>query len=216
VIFSKFRHFLQLRGCCMNFGARCSRMVLDLLCILLVAAFWTVPQCLGQSTYTAQLSGVVTDSSGAVIPGAKVILTDEPTGAATTYLTDGHGIYVFNGIRPSTYIIRVEAPNMASQERKGVVLAVSQQATLNFTLNPGVVSESVTVTEQVPLLDTGNAALGTDVTTEYFRDMPLVNRSMFGLVFLAGGVTETTGSGTQDSYPSGTNFVSNGAAQRHC
>ena len=66
------------------------------------------------------------------------------------------------------------------------------------------------MTEQAPLLDTGNAALGTDVTNEYVRDIPLINRSMFGLVFLAGGVTETTGSGTQDSYPSGTNFVSNG------
>src|SRR5437867_1922445 len=49
-----------------------------------------------------------------------------------------------------------------------------------------------------------------DVTNEYVRDIPLANRSMFGLVFLAGGVTETAGQGTNDSYPSGTNFVSNG------
>ncbi len=68
----------------------------------------------------------------------------------------------------------------------------------------------MTVTEQAPLLDTGSATLGTDVTNEYVKDIPLINRSMFGLVFLAGGVTETTGSGITDSYPSGTNFVSNG------
>ena len=163
-----------------------------------------------QSTYTAQLSGVVTDSSGAVIPGARVVLTDEGTGVASTSLTDSRGIYVFTGVRPSSYTIHVEAANLASQERKGVTLAVSQEASLNFVLTPGTVSETVTVTEQAPLLDTGNAALGTDVTNEYVRDIPLINRSMFGLVFLAGGVTETTGSGTQDSYPSGTNFVSNG------
>jgi Carboxypeptidase regulatory-like domain/TonB dependent receptor-like, beta-barrel len=191
-------------------AARFSRSWFEIFFIVALVAFWTVPHSSAQSTYTAQLSGVVTDSSGGVIPGAKVTLTDEPTGVATTYVTDGHGIYVFTGIRPSTYTIRVEAPNLAAQERKGLVLAVSQQATLNFSLTPGVVSESVTVTEQVPLLDTGNAALGTDVTNEYVRDIPLINRSMFGLVFLAGGVTETTGSGTQDSYPSGTNFVSNG------
>ena len=71
-------------------------------------------------------------------------------------------------------------------------------------------TEVVTVTEQAPLLDTGNASLGTDVTNEYVRDIPLSNRSIFGLVFLAGGVTETAGQGTEDSYPSGTNFVSNG------
>src|SRR5205807_2104579 len=55
-----------------------------------------------------------------------------------------------------------------------------------------------------------NASLGTDVTNEYVRDIPLYGRSMFGLVFLAGGVTETTGSGITDNYPTGTNFVSNG------
>jgi len=164
----------------------------------------------GQSTYTSQLSGEVSDASGGVIPGAKVTLTDEGTGVATTAVTDSRGVYVFTGVRPSTYSVRVEAPSLASQERKGVVLQVSQSAALNFTLTPGTVSETVNVTEQAPLLDTGNAELGTDVTNEYVRDIPLINRSMFGLVFLAGGVTETTGSGTQDSYPNGTNFVSNG------
>ena len=168
------------------------------------------PRAAAQSTYTAQLSGVVKDASGGVIPGAKVILTDETTGVGTSYSTDGRGIYVFTGVRPGSYTIRVEAPGMTPQERKGLTLAVSQQATLDFSLSPGKVSESVTVTEQAPLLDTGDASLGTDVTNEYVRDIPLINRSMFGLVFLAGGVTETTGSGTQDSYPAGTNFVSNG------
>ncbi len=168
------------------------------------------PAAAAQSTYTAQLTGVVTDSSGGVIPGVKVTLVDEGTNVPSTHETDGRGTYVFTGIRPSTYTIRVDAPNMNTQERKGVILAVSQQATLDFTLSPRGVAETVTVTEQAPLLDTGSAALGTDVTNEYVKDIPLINRSMFGLVFLAGGVTETTGSGTQDSYPSGTNFVSNG------
>ena len=163
-----------------------------------------------QSTYTAQLSGVVSDSSGGVIGGAKVTLTDEGTGVGITSVTDQRGIYVFTGQRPATYTIRVEAPSFGAQERKGLVLAVSQQATLDFTLSPVGVAETVTVTDQVPLLDTGNASLGTDVTNEYVRDIPLVNRSFFSLVFLAGGVTETAGQGTEDTYPQGTNFVSNG------
>jgi hypothetical protein len=163
-----------------------------------------------QSTYTAQLTGVVTDASGGVVPGAKVTLTDQATNVGQSYATDGRGVYVFTGIRPGTYNIRVEAPNLGTRERKGMVLAVSQQATLDFTLSPSSVSESVTVTGQAPLLDTGNASLGTDVTNEYVRDIPLPDRSFFGLVFLAGGVTETAGQGTNDSYPTGTNFVSNG------
>jgi len=145
-----------------------------------------------------------------VVPGAKVTLTDQATSVSQSYATDGRGVYVFTGIRPATYDIRVEAPNLGARERKGLVLAVSQQATLDFTLTPTTVTESVTVTGQTPLLDTGNASLGTDVTNEYVRDIPLPDRSFFGLVFLAGGVTETAGQGTNDSYPQGTNFVSNG------
>lgn len=163
-----------------------------------------------QSTYTGQLTGVVTDSSGGVVPGAKVSLVDEATNVGSMATTDNRGIYVFTGIRPATYSIRVEFANFGILERKGVVIAVTQQATIDFVLFPGSVSSSVTVTDQAPLLDTGDASLGTDVTTEYVRDIPLINRSMFGLVFLAGGVTETTGSGTTDNYPAGTNFVSNG------
>ncbi len=165
---------------------------------------------LAQASFTAQLSGVVTDSSGAVIPGVKVTLTDEATNVEVTQETDSRGIYVFTGVRPSTYKIHVEAPQLASQERRGVVLAVSQQANIDFTLTPGSVTESVTVTGQAPLLDTGSSSLGTDVTNEYVRDIPLPDRSFFGLVFLSGGVTETAGQGTSDSYPTGTNFVSNG------
>ena len=163
-----------------------------------------------QATFTGQLTGVVTDSSGGVIAGARVTLTDETTNVGPTSTTDNHGIYVFTGIRPGTYTIKVDAADFGVQERKNVVVAVSQQATLDFTLSPKGISESITVTEQPPLLDTANAALGTDVTNEYVRDIPLPNRSMFGLVFLAGGVTETAGQGTKDCYPSGTNFVSNG------
>jgi hypothetical protein len=197
----------QFKGCGMRFVLRKS---LSLGAVILFLCAADSPALHAQSSYTAQLTGVVTDSSGAVVPGAKVILTDEATNTITTVATNGNGAYVLTGLRPVTYSIRVEAPNFRAQERKGLVLAVSQQATLDFTLSPSTITETVTVTDQAPLLDTGNAALGTVVTNEYVRDIPLVNRSFFSLVFLAGGVTETAGQGTQDSYPSGTNFVSNG------
>ncbi len=165
---------------------------------------------LAQATYTAQLTGTVTDSSGGVVVGAKVTLTDEATNIVSAAVTDDRGVYVFAGLRPGSYTLRVDATNFASVERTSLVLAVNQRATLDVTLKPGSVSASVTVTTQAPLLDTADASLGTDVTNEYVRDIPLTNRSFFGLVFLAGGVTETAGQGTEDSYPSGTNFVSNG------
>ncbi len=187
-----------------------SRVLRATVLVLVVVGWIGATPVFPQSSYTAQLSGTVTDSSGGTIPAAKITLTDEATGVSSTFVTDSRGIYVFTGVRPGTYTIRAEAANLKSQERQGVVLAVSQQATLDFTLSVSSSVESVTVTDQVPLLDTGNASLGTDVTNEYVRDIPLSNRSFFGLVFLAGGVTETAGQGTDDSYPTGTNFVSNG------
>jgi len=75
-------------------------------------------------------------------------------------------------------------------------------------MSPLGVITTVEVTEAAPLLDTESAAIGTDVTNEYVRDIPLYGRNPFQLVFLAGGVTETTGADL--GYPAGTNFVSNG------
>ncbi len=72
------------------------------------------------------------------------------------------------------------------------------------------VSETIEVTQTAPLLDTESATLGTEISSEYVHELPLANRSFFGLTFLAAGVTEVAGSGTGDNYPSGTNFTSNG------
>ncbi len=165
---------------------------------------------LGQASYTAQVRGVVKDQSGAMIPGATVTITNDATGIAGTAHSDDHGFYILTGLRPAVYTIRTEAAGFRVAEQKNVVLQVDQQTSIDFELHPLGVITTVEVTQAAPLLDTESAAIGTDITNEYVRDIPLYNRSMFGLVFLAGGVTETTGSGINDNYPSGTNFVSNG------
>ena len=165
---------------------------------------------IAQGSYRAQLRGVVSDASGAVIVNAVVTITDVGTNISTSVHTDEKGSYYFTGLRPSTYTVKVEAPGFRSTERTGAVLAVDQQSSLNFTLGMAGVSTIVQVTTAAPLLDTESATLGTDVTAEYVKELPLLNRDFFGLTFLAGGVTETAGSGITDNYPTGTNFVSNG------
>ena len=164
----------------------------------------------GQASYTAQIRGVVTDKSGAVVQNATVTITNNGTGISTTSHTDDHGLYTVTGLRPDAYSIKAQAEGFQMEERKDVVLQVSQQTTIDFTLRPPGVLATIEVTESLPTLDSESAAIGTDITNEYVRDIPLLNRSFFGLAFLAGGVTETTGSGISDNYPSGTNFVSNG------
>ncbi|MGD0507427.1 MAG: carboxypeptidase-like regulatory domain-containing protein [Terriglobales bacterium] len=164
----------------------------------------------GQGTYRAQLRGVVSDATGAVVANAKVTIRDVGTNISSSAHTDDKGSYFFTDLRPSTYALKVEASGFRPAERTGVVLAVDQESSLNFRLDIAGASITVSVTTTQPLLDTDNATLGTDITGEYMKELPLINRSFFGLMFLAAGVTEVAGSGTNDNYPSGTNFVSNG------
>ena len=178
--------------------------------ITLTIALLLAQNAVGQASYTSQVRGTVTDQTGAVVVNALVTITNDGTNVSTSVRTDDHGLYLLTGLRPSTYTIKVEAEGFRSAESKNVVLAVDQQSSLNFSLKPVGFNITVEVSEAPPLLDTDSATLGTDVSNEYVRDIPLYNRSLFGLVFLAGGVTETTGSGINDNYPSGTNFVSNG------
>ncbi len=163
-----------------------------------------------QGSYRAQLRGTVSDATGAVVHNATVTITDMGTNIANVSHTDDKGEYFFTGLRPSTYAVKAELKGFRTTERTGVVLAVDQEASLNFTLTPASVSEKIEVTTTAPLLDTDNATLGTDITHEYINEIPLLGRDYFGLTFLAAGVTEVAGSGTSDNYPSGTNFTSNG------
>src|SRR5712691_3984269 len=169
-----------------------------------------VAEAWSQASYTAQIRGVVKDQSGALVANATVTITNDATGISVTAHSDGHGLYILTGLRPAVYTIKVDSAGFRSAEQRNVVLQVSQQTTIDFTLHPLGVITTVEVSTAAPLLDTESASLGTDVSNEYVRDIPLYGRSMFGLVFLAGGVTETTGSGITDNYPTGTNFVSNG------
>jgi hypothetical protein len=164
----------------------------------------------GQGAYRAQLRGVVSDATGAAVPNATVNIQNVGTNISSSVRTDDKGAYHFTDLRPSTYVVKVEASGFRPTERTGVVLAVDQEASLNFSMSVGSLSTTIIVTTTQPLLDTDNATLGTDITSQYVKELPLINRSFFGLMFLSAGVTEVAGSGTQDNYPSGTNFTSNG------
>src|SRR5271165_6739049 len=162
---------------------------------------------LGQASYTAQVRGVVADQTGAVLQGAKLTMTNDGTGISASASTDSNGLFVFSGLRPSTYTVKVEAAGFQEAVQKDIVLAVAQAATLNFVLKPLSFHETVTVTQTAPLLDTTGASLGTEVTNEFVSRMPLADRNVMQLVYLSAGVTElNNGIG----YPAGTDFSSNG------
>jgi len=165
-----------------------------------------------QASYQAQVRGTVTDQSGAVVVNAAITIVNDATGISQQAHTDERGQYFLVGLRPAVYTMKAAVKGFRLTERKNVVLQVDQQTTVDFVLHPLAVSETMEVVETAPLLDTDSATLGTEVTSEYVKELPLVNRSFFGLAFLSGGVTEAAGTGTVDAlnYPTGTNFVSNG------
>jgi hypothetical protein len=176
--------------------------------LLGVCCFQITASC--QSNDLGQIRGTVSDSSDALVPGARVTLTDTGTNISQKATTNSRGLYVFTALPASNYRMLIEAPGFGPVEKSGISLTVNQQTTLNVTLTPAGANASVTV-ESVPvLLDSDNAVLGTDIGTKYLTQIPLENRDPFGLAFIAAGVTEAAGSGVNDSYPAGTNFVSNG------
>jgi hypothetical protein len=174
---------------------------------VLTVVFLVHQVAFGQGSYTAQVRGTVTDPAHAVVGNAKITATNESTGIATTATSNASGEYVINGLRPASYSIKVEAPGFREIVRTGLVLAVSQQATVDFALNLSATTETVTVNDTAPLLDTGSSSLGTDVTNEFVSRMPLLGRDATQLVYLSAGVTTLNNA---DAYPEGTNFSSNG------
>jgi len=176
--------------------------------LVVLAVSFSTAAAWAQASYTAQVRGTVTDQTGAVVPSAKVTLTNDGTNISGVATTDSHGQYVFNGVRPATYTLKVESSGFQETVQKNVVLAVAQQASLDFVLKPFSSTLTMTVTDTAPLLDLTGASLGTEVTNEFVSRMPLADRQVINLVYLSAGVTELNNG--DHGYPYGTNFSSNG------
>ena len=157
---------------------------------------------------TALLRGTVVDATGAVIPHAKVALTNEATNTSDRVITDESGRYTFNAVKPATYRATVEAAGFKTLVQPAIVLRVGQQSDLVFHMELGQVSESVEVKAEAPIMNTVSGALGTEVTNRYISEMPLMDRNIASLTFLAPGVTEIQGGKVGDF--GGTMFSSNG------
>jgi len=173
---------------------------------LLLLVLFLAPAGLAQ-LYTGSVTGVVTDPSGASVPGAKVILVDQDKGFTFNGVTDSAGRYLFRSIPPGTYRIRVEAPSFQTQSQDAVKVDVSQNVSIDFSLKVGVVSDIVEVKANTVQLQTEDAVTGQVVNRKFINDLPLISRDFLDLAFLAPGVTTTNvpGSGSE------INFNSNGS-----
>ncbi len=118
-------------------------------------------------------NGTVTDSSNAVVPAAAVKATNVATGVETTVQTTAAGVYRIPYLTPGTFRIAVSAAGFKSSVRENVILSVAQTLTVDFALEIGQVSDSVTVSSDPPLLETGTAEIGSYVSKKEFDTWPI-------------------------------------------
>jgi len=142
---------------------------------------------------TGRIDGTITDQSGGVIVGAKVTVTDLQRGVARTLTTDSAGAYAAPNLIPGAYIVRAEFRGFSAVERKDIMLEVAQQIRIDLQLRPGEQTETVTVTGQVPAINTTDAELGGTITNNIINDVPLNGRNFQNLLDLIPGVSKYPG-----------------------
>lgn len=160
----------------------------------LLALLTCCSTALGQST-AGRILGAITDQSGAAVPGASVIVTDMQRGTSRTLTTDDAGDYVAPDLQPGSYKVRVEARGFKTTERPNVQIEVATDVRVDLSLQPGQVSEIVTITDEIPLVNTTSATLGGTLSNQEINDLPLSGRNYENLLQLRPGVMRYPGGG---------------------
>ena len=148
-----------------------------------------------------RIVGTVTDSNGGVVSGASVTVLDVDRGTSRPLTTDESGAYNAPNLLPGNYKVRVEFKGFKATERQNVVLEVGQEIRVDLSLQPGEQAQTITVTEEIPLVDTTNAELGGTIQSAVINDLPLNGRNFENLLTLRPGVEVYSGGGgwTQSS-----------------
>jgi len=162
---------------------------------LFVLALSLMSVCAMAQSTTGRVLGTITDQSGASVGGATVVVTDTERGTSRSLTTDASGDYAAPDLTPGTYKIRVEARGFKSEERPSITVEVATDVRADFALQPGNVSEVVTVSGDVPLLNTTSATLGGTLSNQEINDLPLNGRNYENLLQLRPGVIRYPGGG---------------------
>ena len=159
--------------------------LLRMLILVVMSAFLMHAQAVD-----ATLTGIVTDPTGAAVAGAKIKVINTGTNIAHEATSDSSGVYTVPALNPGEYRIEVEQPGFKRQVLSGIVLQVAQEARANIALQVGEVSDSVTVSSSIPLVNSENATVGGVISEKRVLDMPLNGRNFMQLTLLTGGIDE--------------------------
>ncbi len=162
-----------------------------------------------------RISGAVTDQTGAVLAGATVTVLDVDRGIPRTLTTDQSGEYVAPSLLPGKYSVRAEFKGFKTVDRQNIVLEVNQDIRVDLSLQPGDQTQTITVTEELPLVETTNATLGGTITNATINELPMMGRSYQNLLTLRPGMMIYPGGGgwtmsTNGSRPEENQFILEG------
>jgi hypothetical protein len=175
---------------------------------ILLLALFALSALLSAQSFTAALRGVVTDTTGAVVPNARIVITEAERGVQHPVVSDDAGRYNATALPPGPYTMTVEAKGFKKQTRPVFQLLVQQQATFDFKLEVGEVSTTVEVTSSAEMLNTTIANLGQVIENKYIVSLPNIGRNAMSLTYMTPGVV---GSGGRSNSDNNTNFVANGS-----
>jgi hypothetical protein len=148
---------------------------------------------------SARLTGVVSDPSGAVIPGAKITVKNIRTGVVREVTSDASGVYLVTNLSPATYNVTGEANGLGPTEFREVTLTVGQERNLTVILQPATMAQEVTVSGgELVTIDTSSARMGANVNEREVERMPLNGRQLSQLYLMAPGA-QTAGGGSYDN-----------------
>src|SRR6202171_6207242 len=164
--------------------------ILGIICLLLAVAVPLISQ-----TTTGRILGTVSDQSGATVAGAAVVVTDVQRGTTRAVASDASGDYVVTELQPGVYKVRAEAKGFKTVERVNIVVEVAQDLRVDISLPTGQVSETVVVTDEVPLVNTTSSTLGGTLSNAEINDLPLNGRNCENLLQLRPGVERYPGGG---------------------
>ncbi len=142
-----------------------------------------------------RILGSVTDQTGGAVVGSTVTIVDTQRNLTRTVTTDAAGEYNVPNLLPSIYTVRAALQGFKTAERSGVTLEVNQDLRVDLTLQPGEQTEKVTVTGELPLVETTNAELGGTIQNVIINDLPLNGRNFENLLSLRPGVEIYPGGG---------------------
>jgi outer membrane receptor protein involved in Fe transport len=165
-----------------------------------IAALFLLPASgvLGQAT-GGTVRGRVVAEGGSPLSGAAIAGRNLRTGVTRATTSDASGDYRMAELPVGDWEFTVTRSGFATEVRTGVTLFVGQQATLDFTLKVSPVAETVTVTGDVPIVQTTKSSIGATITTQQIDELPLAERSFTNLAFLAPGITQSTTEATDIS-----------------